>query len=705
MGPHFRILLGGLLLAGTLIAVPRLSAAPEENEAILKKADVATTGPGLLEFFRKRTLTGDAKERITKLVGQLGDNSYKVRRQTSKELVAYGASSLPALRRALKESQEKVRQHGTGDTELELQERAAKCIHILVTDPGPALPLAALRVLRDRKPDGACPVLLGYVPFVDNRDVEEELLESLQALGVKDGKANRDLLAALKDKTPARRAAAAFVVGRIGDLNQRPAVRQLLEDPEPSVRLRAGQGIIGKEMFDAAAQSAAEDEKLLRGQKIAPDEAGLLAFIQKRTLTPADQDRLRRLVSELGSKTYRVRRKASAELPQYGSAALPYLRPALQNPDVEIKERAARCIAKIESGPATALPAAVVRLLTLRAPAKALKPLLAYSPFVDDQSVEEEVRNALCVLNLRAVKLDPALPAALQDKAPARRAAAVFAIGRVGTSADYRPLRKMLADSDPEVRFHAAHVLLTTRDRAAIPVLVAALTEGPLPLAARAEELLTTINGKPVTELKLSERTSDRRKVRAAWTSWWKTNETKIDLARITFDTERARAARATEVSLDCVHALVRFDKAAFKKTLAYPFYMEGMARTDDGLIRSSQQIDDLFKLIEQGGAQVREEMKQLSFKVRRVGRLDEFLKIPADTAMGFRQEMRKREDAFLKKFRKGEVLVVHIAIEHKTRKHAENGVLFVRLIAGRPAVIGLAQDRSDQGRMMKKKK
>src|SRR5262249_21093336 len=256
-----------------------------------------------------------------------------------------------------------------------------------------------------------------------------------------------------------RRATAAFVVGRTGDLLQRSAVRKLLKDAEARVRQRAAQGILSKEVYDAAANSAKQDAKLLQGQKIAADEASLLAFIKKRTLSKSDQNRLRNLVTQLGSKTFRIRNKASKELTLYGSAALPYLRPALKDPDVEIKERAAKCIALIESGPATALPSAVVRLLRLRAPDKALKPLLAYVPFVDDELVEEEVLNALCVLNLRDEKVDPALTAALGNEMPARRAAAVFVIGRVGTLADHAPLRKLLADGDAKVRFHAAQVL------------------------------------------------------------------------------------------------------------------------------------------------------------------------------------------------------------------------------------------------------
>ena len=52
------------------------------------------------------------------------------------------------------------------------------------------------------------------------------------------------LLAALEDKQAARRALAACLVGRLGDGKQQDAVRKLLTDGDPTVRLRAAQGLL-----------------------------------------------------------------------------------------------------------------------------------------------------------------------------------------------------------------------------------------------------------------------------------------------------------------------------------------------------------------------------------------------------------------------------------------------------------------------------
>src|SRR5262249_13169644 len=62
----------------------------------------------------------------------------------------------------------------------------------------------------------------------------------LAALAVREGKTEPVLIAALADKLPLRRAAAAEALWRSGAVDAKPAVRKLLQDPEPVVRARVG---------------------------------------------------------------------------------------------------------------------------------------------------------------------------------------------------------------------------------------------------------------------------------------------------------------------------------------------------------------------------------------------------------------------------------------------------------------------------------
>src|SRR5262249_34897243 len=72
----------------------------------------------------------------------------------------------------------------------------------------------------------------------------EEVWFALDALTAGAKKVDPALVAALKDKSAATRAAAACFVGRGGSDDEKKAVRELLTDPDAEVRLRAAQGLL-----------------------------------------------------------------------------------------------------------------------------------------------------------------------------------------------------------------------------------------------------------------------------------------------------------------------------------------------------------------------------------------------------------------------------------------------------------------------------
>src|SRR5262249_46581555 len=70
-------------------------AAPEgydqaADEKLLRDRKVATDGPGLLEFFRKRTPTEELRKQVEALVGKLASRTYRERERASAALVAVG---------------------------------------------------------------------------------------------------------------------------------------------------------------------------------------------------------------------------------------------------------------------------------------------------------------------------------------------------------------------------------------------------------------------------------------------------------------------------------------------------------------------------------------------------------------------------------------------------------------------------------------
>jgi HEAT repeat protein len=500
--------------------VPAADESAVADETALKNAKIGTTPPELIAFLRKQVLPDKERAAIEALVLQLGDESFPTREEASDKLVRVGVTALPFLRKASRSSNREV------------SHRALQSLEEIGAGPDPALEGAAVRALVRQAPAEAVAALLDYYPFAAEDWVEDEVLTALGTLGVRAGKVDAALLAALKDPLPARRGAAACVLGRWADLEQRAAVRRMLADPDFTVRAQAARGLLGDRYSPVDVPLNPEDRKTVKEGNVGADAAGLVAFFRKRTLSEEDQKQLAAFVRKLDSDVFKERQEAAKMLVESGTPALAYLRPALKGNSVEMTRRVEECIKKIEKGPGPALPMAAARLLARRHPAEAIQVLLAYVPFADDNAVEEEVLNALAQLSIQDPQVPGALATALKDELPARRAAAALVLGLVGGKEECAALRPLLKDSEPPVRLRAAQGLLCAKDKEAVPVLLALLGDGPMTVAAQAEDLLRQVGGEKGPLVSINEAGADaRKKGHEAWTSWWRDHGDKLTLA------------------------------------------------------------------------------------------------------------------------------------------------------------------------------
>jgi hypothetical protein len=232
------------------------------------------------------------------------------------------------------------------------------------------------------------------------------------------------------------------------------------------------------------------------------------------------------------------------------------------------------------------------------------------------------------------------------------------------------------------------------RDPAGVPVLVALLKDAPFDIAARAEELLAGVAGTPVTKIELTQDRARRDQVYAAWNNWWQDRQGKVDWSRVDLDGRQTKVVMARKIANQCVTALLHLDPKAFKKTLRFPIYMEGLSPNGQPLDTEAQ-IDALFKQLEMV-PQIKQQFKEMSFAITRVVPGAEYLKssMPAND---FRRGMAAKEDAFLKKFRKREILVVYLeARQNGRRQNGGEGAVFVRTAAGRAWVIGFGSARAE---------
>jgi HEAT repeat protein len=319
-----------------------------------------------------------------------------------------------------------------------------------------------------------------------------------------------------------------------------------------------------------------DDDKLLKGAKLAAEGPALLDYFKKRTLTAQNRDKIDELIRKLGDDSFKVREKAGDDLRAFGAVALPQLRRALGDPDEEVRERAREGIAAVEEKANADLSAAAARVLRTRAPAETVKVLLEYAPDAENDAVAEEVLTTLAVVGVKENKVDALLVEALKDKHPARRAAAALAVGRSGTAEQRKKVQALLSDADVRVRFRAAQGLLAARDRAGIPALIALLAEAPPELAARAEELLSCATAGRGPRSIISDNTQQNRAARAAWEQWWK-NNAKLDLAHADVDLPPYNPTlRARETVRQFIVAATAADNDKLNKLIDTPFIVLG---------------------------------------------------------------------------------------------------------------------------------
>src|SRR5262249_37340302 len=151
----------------------------------------------------------------------LADEDFDVRDRATADLIAAGRVAVPLLRAALE-----------GD-DKEQARRAQECLRVIETGAERPVVAAAARALAVRRPPGADAVLLAYLPHADG-EAEPALREALAAVGNRGGGPGPVLRAALADRDPSRRVAAAFAVGRCGPEGRR-LLPPLLNDADDRV--------------------------------------------------------------------------------------------------------------------------------------------------------------------------------------------------------------------------------------------------------------------------------------------------------------------------------------------------------------------------------------------------------------------------------------------------------------------------------------
>jgi HEAT repeat protein len=554
-----------LLAAGCVLAAVRPAAAADATDAgqsdeqLLHSAGLPTDGPGLLDFFHKRTAASADRDKVAALVRQLGDKSPEGRDRATAELVALGPVAVPPLRQAARDPDE-----------AEAAERARRCLQFIEGERGAEVPAAAARLLAVRRPPGAAEALLAYLPFSDNDTVLDEVRTALTALAGPGGKPDPALVKALDDPLALRRATAAEALSKVPDEQVRQSLRKLILDNKNSavIRMRVALALAqtGKDpkavstvislLADVPLAEARPAEDYLLGLAadqsprvaLGGDEASrqrcrdawaewwlgtegtkLVDEFTRRTLTDEVRDKATDLIKQLGDDNFDVREKAMTELQGMGAAIGSILRQHQSDPDLEVSARVRKILAAVETR-STPLSPVVPRLVALRKPPGAAEAMLAFLPFAEDENVLDEITAALAAVAVHDGKVEPALVKAVDDRLPLRRGVAGVALWQAGVAQQRPAVRKLLQDPDGDVRLRVALALAEDREKDAVPVLIAILGDLPPEQALRAEDFLRRVAGEHAPAVALGTDEASRHKCRDAWTAWWRDNAATADL-------------------------------------------------------------------------------------------------------------------------------------------------------------------------------
>ena len=205
------------------------------NSEALEKLGLSADPVALQQYLTGQVKKVPSPEAIRQLVKQIGEKSEQNRQKAFRQLQNLGDPAIPFLQEALQEKDsEKARQ-------------AQECLHAIESDVNNCENLSraclAVRRLLAQRPPATIAALLHYFPLA-KPEIQEEILFGLNEM-VGEGKTlDPTLMRALTDSDPQRRAAAAILVGRVGDPEQKRAVRRLLGDGKPLVRLYAAHGLL-----------------------------------------------------------------------------------------------------------------------------------------------------------------------------------------------------------------------------------------------------------------------------------------------------------------------------------------------------------------------------------------------------------------------------------------------------------------------------
>lgn len=233
---RFVIAIIGCLHATSVLAQPTPDVERAADEAVLRDHKLPTKGPELLNILRDHTPSADGIARFKSSVAKLKVSNYADRLKATADLARLGPRVRPLLENLLQDFK------ADAETIGRLRSVAEK----FSVDTDIKVTSAAARMIARDKPATALPVLLEFVPYAPSESARQDVQQAINVLAMVGKAPAPQIVAALKDAEPARRAAAAEALLRNLGSSVGKQIEPLLDDAHPLVRYQIGKALVEK---------------------------------------------------------------------------------------------------------------------------------------------------------------------------------------------------------------------------------------------------------------------------------------------------------------------------------------------------------------------------------------------------------------------------------------------------------------------------
>lgn len=230
-----------VVLLSFLVAPPVEPETIQADRQSLRQAGQADDAASLLDFFRKRIVSGTTQTAIAGLIEQLGATDYASREKAGAELLKLDGQARNKLLQAREHRDPEIRKR----VKDLLQKIGSEAQESKLYGP-------AARVLAWRKTEGAFGVLLDFLPHIEDPDTVEEITLALSSLARNvQGQWDPRLEPALQDRDLQKRRAAASTLARAGRAEDLPRIRKLMEDADPGVKRQVATALVERREKEA----------------------------------------------------------------------------------------------------------------------------------------------------------------------------------------------------------------------------------------------------------------------------------------------------------------------------------------------------------------------------------------------------------------------------------------------------------------------